>query len=416
MAGLIPRKYRDNRRYSFHRTFGSTTELVPCDFDISLSNFNQNIPNPITGEPAYPNGCTAFTRADIATNEDKIIYKPGFTYEKSCYMANVPIGESLPLETSFKSGIVYGLQALGETTDTQALAHRRGPYFEVHPKIGQDYFDAIWSALLIGKKGISIGTPWFPELSRAGIVDNIQIRPTDDWHDYEGIGVQLVNGQPYLKVKWWSGPPKLFSRITVNTLCSVKGTDLLTDVNGKAMPQDIQNIRLDLFQLLLSYYYRLLKALQNPPQQPVSSPPVAPVLPQDVTSVPNPPSMPTTPKKDMLTTFCTAIEDFEGGPNDLNHRNNNPGNFRCSPVGYLTKYGDVRCVGNFAVFPTFEQGWEYLEASVLHWATLHPTWTIYDFFLHYAPPLDNNPTLTYASNIAAKCGVPVSTMLKDLFA
>ncbi len=147
-------------------------------------------------------------------------------------------------------------------------------------------------------------------------------------------------------------------------------------------------------------YVPLPEAPQNPPEPPK---PINPPIP-----------MP--PKKDMLATFCTAIRDYEGQPGDLNYKNNNPGNFRCSPVGYLPKYGNVRCVNHFAVFPSYELGWEYLEASVMHWASLHPTWTIFDFFSHYAPPSDNNPTLTYAANVAGKCGVPVSTRLKDLFA
>lgn len=115
-----------------------------------------------------------------------------------------------------------------------------------------------------------------------------------------------------------------------------------------------------------------------------------------------------------LDVFCTAIRDFEGRPGDLNYRNNNPGNCRCSPVGYLPKYGNVRCVNNFAVFPTYELGWEYLQNLVLQWASLHPNWTIIDFFTHYAPASDNNPTIAYAKNVAAKCGVSTFTTLREL--
>ncbi|GAO38363.1 hypothetical protein SCH01S_14_00270 [Sphingomonas changbaiensis NBRC 104936] len=74
------------------------------------------------------------------------------------------------------------------------------------------------------------------------------------------------------------------------------------------------------------------------------------------------------------------------------------------------------CVGGFARFETYDLGWMYLKNSVLHWAHLHPDWTILDFFKHYAPPTDNNPTIAYAANVAGKCGVPVSTTLRQLFA
>lgn len=117
----------------------------------------------------------------------------------------------------------------------------------------------------------------------------------------------------------------------------------------------------------------------------------------------------------MLDIFCTAIQNFEGAPGDLNYLNNNPGNCRCSPVGYLAKYGRVQCINGFAKFPTFALGWEYLQNLVLHRAELHPSWTILDFFENYAPPSDNNPTSAYAENIAAHCGVPVSTTLSSLF-
>lgn len=151
------------------------------------------------------------------------------------------------------------------------------------------------------------------------------------------------------------------------------------------------------------------------PQEPPSAP--LPPKPTPIPStIPESDTGPLSPKpKPMLETFCTAIRDFEGKPGDLNYKNHNPGNFRCSPVGYLSKYGNVKCVNNFAVFPSYDLGWQYLEASVLHWATLHPTWTILDFFTHYAPANDNNPTKAYAANVAAKCGVPVSTTLRQLF-
>lgn len=118
--------------------------------------------------------------------------------------------------------------------------------------------------------------------------------------------------------------------------------------------------------------------------------------------------------KKMLDTFCTAIRDFEGNPGDLSYRNNSPGNCRCSPVGYLPKYGAVQCVKGFARFPTYELGWEYLQNLVHFRAHLHPQWTILNFVENYAPPKDGNPTMKYALFIAKRCGVPISTTLSQL--
>lgn len=151
--------------------------------------------------------------------------------------------------------------------------------------------------------------------------------------------------------------------------------------------------------------------------------PIAPPVPPQPAPEPTKPVEPTKPapvipkqnSKVMLDKFCTAIMNFEGGPGDLNHINNNPGNFRCSPVGYMPKYGNVKCRGGFAVFPTFDLGWQYLQAMVHYRATMHPHWTILDFFMNYAPPSDHNPTHAYANNVAHACGVPVTTTLKELF-
>lgn len=288
-SGLKPRRYKDHRRYSFPHTFGNTTSLFAIDLDAGLTNPNQNIPDPVFGNPAYPNGCTAFTTTDIATDEDKVVYNPGFTYTQTLLIANEPMGSACTLQDSVKSSIVYGLEQKGENAE-QALWHRRGSYFEVHPVFGQDYFDSLWSAMCLKQKSISVGTPWFPELTNAvgGIVDDIQIRPTDDWHNWKACGVKIINGQPHLKVKAWTGL-KLgdngfyyFSRGTVNDLMAVKGTDAL--MTQKASPANAQNVRLSVFEVLVSYYYRLLgllakapEASQVPQNAPVSVPITKPI-------------------------------------------------------------------------------------------------------------------------------------------
>lgn len=136
---------------------------------------------------------------------------------------------------------------------------------------------------------------------------------------------------------------------------------------------------------------------------PEDKPPPIPAVPS-----PQPPPVPPTaplPAKVPLSTFCTKLRDFEGNPGDQNYRNCNPGNFRCSPVGYLPKYGNVRCSpSNFAIFPTYALGWEYLMESVHHRTILHPTWTFYDFFANYSPSSDQNNPKHYAEVVAKGCG------------
>lgn len=149
-------------------------------------------------------------------------------------------------------------------------------------------------------------------------------------------------------------------------------------------------------------------------------PPQTIILPPEPIKVVEPVKVPVTPKKPMKTNildlFATAQRDFEGKPGDRNYKNNNPGNYRFSPVGYLSKYGNVTKVAGFACFPTYALGWEYHLASIMHTAHLHPNWTIRQYVDNYAPVEDNNlNNARYANALAEACGVPVTTTLGELF-
>lgn len=133
--------------------------------------------------------------------------------------------------------------------------------------------------------------------------------------------------------------------------------------------------------------------------------PIAPPV-----SAETPATAPITPKV-LLSTFCAGIAQFEGA----NPANKNPGNCRCSPVGYLPKYGRVLCnPKGFAVFPTITLGTLYLNELVHHRLVLHPTWNFYDFFSNYAPSTDGNNPKHYAEWIANYCKVVPTTILSTL--
>lgn len=130
--------------------------------------------------------------------------------------------------------------------------------------------------------------------------------------------------------------------------------------------------------------------------KPVEPPPVVVVTPEEPQSV----------KKDYLTPFCNAIAQFEGGPGDLNHRNNNPGNIR--GVG-----------GKFMKFKTWDLGMSYLRDYVTRACTgkhkaYKPEFTILQFFKVYAPSSDNNHPEIYANFVANKVGIPTTFKIKDL--
>ena len=139
---------------------------------------------------------------------------------------------------------------------------------------------------------------------------------------------------------------------------------------------------------------------------------VAPPLPN---STPVPVSTAKNEGKATLTNFLTAIRDFEGYPGDANYRNNNPGNCRYNPSGYMPMYGIVKkSPAGFAIFPTYALGWLYLQNMVRGMIHKRPNETILEFMTRYAPESDNNPTVKYATFIAKRLGVDISFKIGDL--
>src|ERR1700749_2922870 len=100
------------------------------------------------------------TQSDIATDSDHIEYSPFFTYKKTCYMMNIGTDQPCDMTDSLNSMLVYGLLALGETTDQQAQAHRRGKPYSVNP-INGDLFLGMVSAMATGKTSVSLGSTWY---------------------------------------------------------------------------------------------------------------------------------------------------------------------------------------------------------------------------------------------------------------
>lgn len=268
-SAFKPRKYRDPRRYSFPLTFGTTIVFLDdLDLDAGLTMPDQNSYDPIFGNPALPNGCTGFTTTDIATDEDHIVYDPRFTYEKTLFMENAPEGAGCQPEDSMKSAVVYGLKAKGET-DQQALTHRRGPYFQIHPDAGLDWFDSIRSAMMKNRRSVSMATMWILSWENVGsdaiisVVPSGPLRAFQDWHNWKCSGWKQIGGVPYLRAKTWQGSGyghggwAYFSREVINAIFVYDGTEVLT--NTKAMPGDVAVVRLTIMQTLLNYLYRFIE-------------------------------------------------------------------------------------------------------------------------------------------------------------
>jgi hypothetical protein len=106
-------------------------------------------------------------------------------------------------------------------------------------------------------------------------------------------------------------------------------------------------------------------------------------------------------------------------PGSASWKNNNPGNFRCSPL-VMGELGATKCVNNLAVFPTLEIGKQAFRQFLVYACTdklrsYKSSMTILDFYKVYAPSSDNNNPLNYATIVAGDLGVHISTQIKDLY-
>lgn len=121
----------------------------------------------------------------------------------------------------------------------------------------------------------------------------------------------------------------------------------------------------------------------------------------------------------MLLELCTSIRDYEGsqknshGLPDRNWRNNNPGNCRYSPVGYLPIYGKVgKDKDGFAIFKDYDTGFLYLENLIKSKIAKNPNQTLFQFMCVYAPKEDGNDPAKYAQYLANRLGITEDYKMK----
>jgi uncharacterized protein YndB with AHSA1/START domain len=128
---------------------------------------------------------------------------------------------------------------------------------------------------------------------------------------------------------------------------------------------------------------------------------------------------PSAPGPSLLDTWAQAIFNFEGGkPGDRNVRNNNPGNLKYA--------GQPAAIGKdaegFAVFATFEDGWNALLAQLNKFIKDFPSFSILQITAHYLGQDTNNISVTsqgnpftYAAKVAAALGVSTTATLSQTF-
>lgn len=418
--GLSAIKFKDHRTFDFAKTFGSVSpDVIPQEFNFDVSSVF-----PDQNADGLPNGCTAYTENDVASSDDKLGYYDDqlFTYNNTKQIEGVSGQVPVSIMDALKAGTVYGVKKKSETPD-QALCHRRAPYFIV--KKNPDYFDGLISAMWKKQGGLSVGTPWPIECHQVG-PDGVvpAFNPPKSFtagHCWEACGVKLCNGESRVICKSWQSNRYgdkgycYFNRRQINDLLSVRGAGAFGQKHAE--PSDIHNVQMTIIETVLSYVAmwadKLMGRLSGRSKlgstgecpTPTPNPQSEPVQPQ-----------PTKAQRDLLQEFCDAIAIYEGGPHDLNHRNNNPGNTRFYPVGYAATYGVVKKDQNgFAIFKDWETGMRYLKNMIRLRIEHFPNQTIEQFMERYAPSSDGNDPLAYAAFICKHIGLsphqPISQLL-----
>ena len=144
------------------------------------------------------------------------------------------------------------------------------------------------------------------------------------------------------------------------------------------------------------------------------------VLPSMPQTPPTPSTTPNPAPQSLFNDFCGYIMKRE----DAVPANNNPFNCKYYYGGYLPIYGDVKCsVGGFAMFPTLALGILYGQNTVKEIIRNHPTLTFYTFFAGipgqfdgFSPANDGNDPLSYGTDAANACGLPVNSPIAQILA
>lgn len=292
--GLRPQP-RDPRKYSYHRTFGTTAVVaMPVEFD-----FDAGLTMPDQDKDGLPYGCTGYTTAEIAGDADNCIYDPRFVYDKTLEIEGI-FPSDLQFEKvgcdafdSFKAVNIFGLKKAGET-DEQATTHRKGASYDALDGSELSPFDAIRSAMWDNyqrfgcKESLSIGTPWLHEwegIASNGVIPSVVIYDGVPehypWHNWKISGFKKINGVLYAKGKTWQGDNigdkgwLYFPASVLNQVLKFNESfaDILAPFTG-----DIQTVKVGILITLISWLKRQISLLTTKtttmPTQPAIAQPV----------------------------------------------------------------------------------------------------------------------------------------------
>lgn len=274
----------DKEDLSYHgsyRKFGAIAkpEIPIFSVDTGKVMWDQEQADPPAFNTALPFGCTGMTLTDLNVDVYGEIFKPEYSYFKTCYMEGHPTNQGCDIRTALKSSQVYGLQQLSENSDIEAEQHRGGKYFNIYDDGGLDWYDGILTGIYEQKVGASLGSPWFSSWSNIGS-DGILPMPTANelkqareapqtlgWHNWAAKGQYKEGNDFFIETKSHQGKNygnKGFSylpREVANEVFEIRGSAVY--IQPKYAPQDLATIKLAILEYEIRYLLRMFGFLLN---------------------------------------------------------------------------------------------------------------------------------------------------------
>lgn len=235
--GIKPQK-KDNRDYSFHRTFGEIPLALPLEFSVDA-----HLTMPDQNADGLYEACSAYAQQELITDQNaKLSNFYRDHYQRTLDLENLPFGSGInDIRDSLKIAIAY---------------YGEGAYYAVENS-QKDWFDSIRSVIYTNFQvnkiycAVSIGTPWMVEwdvmhINSTGIIPTIF---TGDplklsWHNWAIKGWKIIDCVPYLLGKTWQGKNyadggwAYYPREAINAVMAIRGTCAYT-----LAPRNEQNIQ-----------------------------------------------------------------------------------------------------------------------------------------------------------------------------
>ncbi len=318
-----------DKRFHFHKLFGTTVDL-PTELDLDA-----HLTMPDQMADRRPTECTAFTVTDIATDQDKVLYSHDFQMMKTLVAMGIKDATNgADLRTAFSVPSTAGLlpktqepSFMASATQEWAINPANWPivtgivykpnYIPISPE-GTDWFDAIRNALSKGFT-VGMGTQWSPDFETSSVI--LTENPTKLYfgHAWKVLGVHLINGVLYLRVKSWQGQKYdhgicYMSRTLVNKLMSQWGTYAATLAHLDSDVVDtLKQQKITLMEQLLALYQNLLHVLIEASKTAPVAPVQVPVVVSTTTTTKVPVTIPPMNPDELLpwdTSHSLTHENF----------------------------------------------------------------------------------------------------------